>query len=92
MMEASIISMVLIHNPYGGLKKEKMASMVFQIPKAKYFMINQLSIKIGNYLFYFSDIFIPAAFEKSINKNNADRFHCKLVIEAANGPTTAAGE
>lgn len=40
----------------------------------------------------FSDIFIPAAFEQSININNADNFKCKLVVEAANGPTTMKGE
>jgi glutamate dehydrogenase (NAD(P)+) len=34
------------------------------------------------------DIFIPAAFEQSINIDNADKFKCKLVVEAANGPTT----
>jgi glutamate dehydrogenase/leucine dehydrogenase len=39
-----------------------------------------------------SDIFIPAAFEQSINFNNADRFQCKLIIEAANGPTTRKAE
>lgn len=39
-----------------------------------------------------SDLFIPAAFEQSINMNNANKFNCKLIIEAANGPTTRAGE
>jgi glutamate dehydrogenase (NAD(P)+) len=39
-----------------------------------------------------SDIFIPAALEMSINGNNAHRFECKLVVEAANGPTTIEGE
>lgn len=40
----------------------------------------------------FSDFFIPAALEKSININNADRFNTKLIVEAANGPTTLEGE
>lgn len=40
------------------------------------------------YLLKFSDFFIPAAVEKSLNGNNAHRFECKLVVEAANGPTT----
>lgn len=39
-----------------------------------------------------SDIFIPAAFEQAINASNADRFNCKLIVEAANGPTTKKGE
>ncbi|MCB0368860.1 MAG: hypothetical protein KDD45_05265 [Bdellovibrionales bacterium] len=37
-------------------------------------------------------MFIPAAFEQSINKNNAAKFQCKLIVEAANGPTTMAAE
>lgn len=28
----------------------------------------------------------------SINRNNAHQFECKLVVEAANGPTTVEGE
>ena len=43
-----------------------------------------------NLFLFFSDIFIPAAFEKSINSNNADKFQCKLIVEPANGPTTQA--
>lgn len=38
------------------------------------------------------DIFVPAAFEKSINMSNANKFQCKVVIEAANGPTTMSAE
>lgn len=38
------------------------------------------------------DIFIPAAVEQSINKFNGHKFQCKIVAEAANGPTTPIGE
>lgn len=38
------------------------------------------------------DIFIPAAFEKTVNSQNAHRFNCKLIAEGANGPTTMAAE
>lgn len=38
------------------------------------------------------DILVPAALENSITEEVADKLNCKLVAEAANGPTTPAGD
>ena len=38
------------------------------------------------------DVFVPAALEQAINKNNAAKFNCKLISEAANGATTVNGD
>ena len=38
------------------------------------------------------DILIPAALENQITISNADRLKCRVVAEAANGPTTPGGE
>jgi glutamate dehydrogenase (NAD(P)+) len=38
------------------------------------------------------DILIPAALERQITAENAARLQCRLVVEAANGPTTPEAE
>jgi glutamate dehydrogenase (NAD(P)+) len=38
------------------------------------------------------DILIPAALERQITTENADRLDCRLIVEAANGPTTPEAE
>ena len=38
------------------------------------------------------DVLIPAALEQQITEENADRLRCRLVVEAANGPTTPEAE
>lgn len=43
-------------------------------------MMKKPSINQRNLFYYFSDIFIPAAFEKTINEDNAHRFEAKLIV------------
>jgi glutamate dehydrogenase (NAD(P)+) len=38
------------------------------------------------------DVLIPAALERQITTDNAGKLDCKLIVEAANGPTTPEAE
>jgi len=53
---------------------------------------SQKSFKDDSVFYYPCDILIPAAKEKSLNVENADKFQCKILAEAANGPTTRKAE
>lgn len=75
-----MLQMELIHNLCGGIRKVKMELMDSLARRHSISIMTKQSINNGNLIFIFSDIFIPAAFEKSINIKNAHKFNCKLIV------------
>jgi glutamate dehydrogenase (NAD(P)+) len=53
---------------------------------------NAVAIGSAEVLEVACDIVIPAAMERQITNENAERMACRLVVEAANGPMTEEGE
>ncbi|CRK81704.1 Glu/Leu/Phe/Val family dehydrogenase [Neobacillus massiliamazoniensis] len=76
----------------GGLYDENGLDIPYLLESRDSFGIvsNQFSNSISNQelLEKECDILIPAAISGVINKHNASKINCQIVIEAANGPTT----
>jgi len=50
------------------------------------------SVSNADQIFMDCDVLVPAATENQITSRNADRVQARLIVEGANGPTTAAGQ
>jgi len=74
-----------------GLDAEKLAAHVLKIGGVANFAGGE---KISDATFYSTpvDLLIPAALEQMITPETAARLKCKVVVEAANAPTTPRAE
>ncbi|WP_071393957.1 Glu/Leu/Phe/Val family dehydrogenase [Bacillus tuaregi] len=81
-----------IGDALGGLYDENGLDIPYLLDNRDSFGIvsNHFSTSITNHelLEKPCDVLIPAAISGVINKHNADKIKCQIVIEAANGPTT----
>ncbi|CAK76630.1 unnamed protein product (macronuclear) [Paramecium tetraurelia] len=80
-----------IYNP-NGINPYELAAHKTKTGGVKGFVNAQKYWEDESAIYQQCDIFIPAAFEKTVNVNNADKFNCKIIAEGANGPTTMAAE
>ncbi|MDT8862428.1 Glu/Leu/Phe/Val dehydrogenase [Alkalihalobacillus sp. MEB130] len=81
-----------ISDVLGGIYKEEGLDIPYLLSKRDSFGIvsNLYSNSISNeeLLEKECDVLVPAAIGGQINKHNVHRLKCKIVVEAANGPTT----
>jgi len=80
-----------IYNPKGldvdaVQKHRRETNSILNFPDAKNFVKNTDGLE------YECDILIPAALERQITAQNAPNIKAKIILEAANGPTTADAE
>jgi glutamate dehydrogenase (NAD(P)+) len=68
------------------LQHKRETGSVLNFPGATNLPTNMSALEVD------CDVLIPAALENQITKENAPRIKAKIVLEAANGPTTPEGE
>ena len=75
------------YNP-DGLNPEKLKDYMKEHGHIKGYPGSKENINYEELLTLECDILVPAALENQINKDNANNINAKMVVEAANGPTT----
>src|SRR5262249_28014550 len=81
----------VVTNP-NGLNIEKLNQWRKDTGSIKNFPDGQTSLNPGTVWEIPCDILIPAALENQITLENCERIKCKVLAEAANGPTTPGAE
>lgn len=80
-----------IYNPDGIDPDDLLKHLQDRKPVNTYPKVKE-SYKDDSAMYAECDLLFPAAVEKSINRWNAHKINCKILCEAANGPTTLKGE
>ena len=85
-------TVVGISDVHGGIYDEKGLDIPYLLDRRDSFgsVTNLFSERIPNdqFLTIPCDVLVPAALENQITMDNVDRIQAKMIVEAANGPTT----